>query len=319
VNKKADAPDAEEAIDEGERKEQGVVTDTDMKKSLGNDMAWYLPGYLTGLVGAGLTAPGYMAALVSTCAAVGAWLFLVEGPRKARVQHVPIAHLSPTSLRYFTPLSACVALETFTTLAFVCFETLVAPLMRVWAGWSVDAVAITMMAIAAAGVVSLASVDLGRRHYPLRSLISMALLLSLAGFALCIPWQHRFVPLNLVAGCCLASYGAWALTSMANQIVSEAVVKVYSEDGELVWLQMFWSFTRVPGRVLGPILLISLLERDPTGGLCFAVMLAYFRASLITPKVGQEAEVLPGLDLTLHASGGGALGARGRYAPDPLM
>mmetsp|Transcript_42283 Transcript_42283/g.100257 ORF Transcript_42283/g.100257 Transcript_42283/m.100257 type:complete len:186 (+) Transcript_42283:1-558(+) len=185
------------------------------------------------------------------------------------------------------------------------------------------------MAIAAAGVVSLASVDLGRRHYPLRSLISMALLLSLAGFALCIPWQHRFVPLNLVAGCCLASYGAWALTSMANQIVSEAVVKVYSEDGELVWLQMFWSFTRVPGRVLGPILLISLLERDPTGGLCFAVMLgcgggaavtlAYFRASLITPKVGQEAEVLPGLDLTLHASGGGALGARGRYAPDPLM
>lgn len=324
VNKVADAPDAEQVVDEGE---EGVMTDTELKKSLGNRM-WYLPGYLTELVGAGLTAPGYMAALLSTLTTVGVWFNLSDGPRKALTQRVPIAHLSPTSLRYFTPLVACVALESFTTIALVCFETLVAPMMRIWAGWSVDAVAVLMMAIAASGVVSLATLDLLRRHYPLRALLKMALLTSLVGLALCIPWEGHLVPSNFVVGCCLASFGAWTITSVSHHIVAEAIIKVYSEDGELVWLQMFWSITRVPWRVVGPLMLIWLLERDPTGGLCYAAVLAcgfiaalvlvYFRTLLITPKVGNEADVLPALDLAIHGPGSSSFGGR-RFAPEPLI
>ena len=67
------------------------------------------------------------------------WFNLVEGPRKAVTKRVPLAHLSPRSLKYFYPLVACVALEFMAQLALVSIETLAPPLLRLWGGFSCDA------------------------------------------------------------------------------------------------------------------------------------------------------------------------------------
>ena len=58
-----------------------------------------------------LSAPGYLGAVASIIACFFVWFNLVEGPRKALTKRVPLAHLSPRSLAYFYPLTACAALE----------------------------------------------------------------------------------------------------------------------------------------------------------------------------------------------------------------
>ena len=82
---------------------------------------------------------GYLGAAGSIMGAVFVWFNLVEGPRKAVTKRVPLAHLSPRSLAYFYPLVACVALEFVSQMALVSIETLVPPLLRLWRGWSCDA------------------------------------------------------------------------------------------------------------------------------------------------------------------------------------
>ena len=53
-------------------------------------------------------------------------------------------------------------------------------------------------------------------------------------------------------------------------------------------------------------------------GFIAALVLVYFRTLLITPKVGNEADVLPALDLAIHGPGSSSFGGR-RFAPEPLI
>ena len=326
-----DLADAEEAL-EGVQNASDVhggddlETDAEIETKIGSH-DYYLPAYFTAIVGHGLRAPGYLAAVASLLAAVYVWVVLVEGPRKVPTRRVPLSHLSPHSMAYFYPLIACVALEFVAQLALVGIEVMVPPLLRLWRGWSCDAIAVFMMCVAACGVVGLAVLDPLKKRQPLRRLLFWAALLVLVGFSQCIAWRgHGIGAWQYGLGCCLCALGFLPLSSIANDIVSAAVVKMYSEDGELMWLELFWGLTRIPARVAGPLLLVYTLETDPSGSLGYVVMavlaavaiviLFLLRTSLITPGTATVAEVLPGAtarasDVPMGGGGGGDV----RYGP----
>ncbi|EKX37251.1 hypothetical protein GUITHDRAFT_145204, partial [Guillardia theta CCMP2712] len=184
----------------------------------------------------------------------------------------------------------------------VSIESIVPPLLRVWNDWSCDAIAIFIMGIAV--------FDPLKKMQPLRSLIFLSVFLVLLGFSFCFPWRGRMDALSFTFGCCLSCFGFFPLSEIANDIVSAAIVKVYSEDGELVWLQLFWSMTRLPARALGPLALILAIDLDPTGVICFLllsslsfialVIFFVLRHSLISPDVQEEAEVLPGAEISMR-------------------
>lgn len=297
-----------------------METDAQLERNSGGN-EYYLPSYFTAFVGHGLRAPGYLAAVSSMVAAGFVWFNLLEGPRKALTKHVPLAHLSPRSLAYFYPLLACVGLEFAAQMALVSIEVLVPPLLRMWRGWSCDAIAVFLIAVAASGVTGLALFDILEKRQPLRRLLFWAACVVLLGFSQCLPWNGpRLSAHQFAFGACLCSLGFLPLSAMANQIVSAAVVKVYSEDGELVWLGLFWGLTRVPARAVGPIVLVFLLIHDPSGALCYVTLasitalaivgLFLLRSALITP--GQkpaagplaEASALPAATVSAlqHAS-----------------
>jgi len=282
----------EDIIDEEEP--DSVETDYQLGRDIGNQ-DFYLPGYWTALVSHGLAAPGYMAAVVNSFSIVWVWFRLQEGPRKALSQSVPFAHLYSRSFSYFMPLVACVALESLAQVALVSIETLVAPIVRIWGGFTCDAMAIFMMGLAASGVVGLALVDLLRRRTPVRRLIFLASSLVTLGFLICIPWLGNPRLLFYALGACLTFAALVPLSEMTSQIVESAIVKVYSEDGEVAWLQLFWFVTRVPARVVGPVMLALGLQSDPTGAtvyiglsifgvLALSVFVVYHR-KLISPQV----------------------------------
>jgi hypothetical protein len=274
---------AQQIVINGETAPDGsdVETDAQLEKSSGGD-SYYLPSYFTAFVGHGLRAPGYLAALCSVVSAGFVWFNLVEGPRKALTKRVPLAHLSPRSLAYFYPLIACVALEFVAQTALVSIEVLVPPLLRMWRGWSCDAIAVFLIAVAASGVMGLALLEFLERRQPLRRLMFWASFLVLLGLAYCLPWNGlRLSAWQFGFGCCLCAFGFVPLSSMANHVVSAAVVKVYSEDGELMWLELFWGLTRVPARALGPIVLVYFLIHDPSGALCYVTLASITSVAII--------------------------------------
>ena len=272
-----------------------VETDAQLERNSGGN-EYYLPSYFTAFVGHGLRAPGYLAALGSVLAAVFVWFNLGEGPRKALTKRVPLAHLSPRSLAYFYPLIACVGLEFAAQLALVSVEVLVPPLLRMWRGWSCDAIAVFLIAVAASGVTGLALLDMLEKRQPLRRLMFWAAFVVLLGFAHCLPWDgQRLNAWQFGLGACLCALGFMPLSAMANQVVSAAVVKVYSEDGELVWLGLFWGLTRVPARTLGPIVLVFFLIHDPSGALCYVTLASITALAILLLFMLRTALITPGL------------------------
>jgi hypothetical protein len=150
------------------------------------------------------------------------------------------------------------------------------------------------MGVVTCGVLGLAVLDPMKRRQPLRRLLFWAALIMLLGFSQCLPWGGRRINAwQYGLGCCMVSFALFPLSAMANDIVAAAIVKIYSEDGELMWLELFWGLTRIPARALGPLLLVYGLDVDRTGGICYVslavlatlaiITLFVLRASLITP------------------------------------
>ena len=150
------------------------------------------------------------------------------------------------------------------------------------------------MGVATCGVLGLAVLDPLKRRQPLRRLLFLAGALMLFGFSQCLPWGKRKIDVwRYALGCSMVAFAIFPLSSMANDIVAAAIVKIYSEDGELMWLELFWGLTRIPARALGPLLLVYGIDVDPTGGLDYVALavlstlaittLFVLRSSLITP------------------------------------
>lgn len=222
-------------------------------------------------------------------------LTLKEPPRKYLSHHVPLAQLNPRALSCFAPLAACVGLETAAQFAIVSLEMMVPALIAMWEVWTPDAVAIYMMGLSCLGVVGYASQEPLQAFFPLRYILLGASILLVIGTTQAIAWEGRMILWRYTLGLALVCFAAAPLSTICTQIVNRAVIKTYSEEGAMVWAQLFWSITSVPAHTVGPLGLAYCLELDESGALgymclllvtCVAVaILVFFQSELITPQV----------------------------------
>ena len=300
-----------------------VVTDDDIEWGMGlNGKQWYIPGYITAMVGKNyLRAPGYLGVLVSFTAVFFVSATLKEGPRKYLSQHVPLAQLNPRALSCFTPLSACVGLETAAQFCTVMMEMAVPAIVGMWMAWTTDAKAIYMMGLSCLGIIGYAVLEPFRVWFPLRHLMLGSVLVLAMGIVQAVSWDGKLNIGRYTLGLSLISIATAPLSTICTQVVNKAVIKTYSEEGAMVWGQLFWSITSVPARTLGPIVFAYSIEMDESGGLGYMCLLAvalvaigilvFFQSQLITPQVGEDAEVLPGSEPTITGDGVNMT----RYAP----
>lgn len=307
-----------------EGRHSGIKTDAEIASEIG-DHRMYMPQYLTAVVGHGLTAPGYLGALVTVCAGIAVWRLLADVPAQPLVDPLPIASLNPRSLAQFSPMVACIVMETFVQVWLSSVWTIVAPITGIYLGFTIDATAVFMMGIAASGVVGVSLGEAMKKKYPIRGLMLYCSLTSMIGILLCIPWFGELSATQYALGCYLCAMGLYPLSSMATQVFARCVGRACADGKEVAWMQLFWSVSSVPARIAAPLLFSYALEFDQSASLCYlallllgALSLSLFllhRRNISSAHAEGEEGGASASAVGNYALGGGSIGSYGSFLP----
>jgi len=149
-----------------------------------------------------------------------------------------------------------VGLVVLELLAQVCassVEALVAPTTQVYFGWTLDASAVLLLAISAAGVVGLGAAESLRPRLGVRRTLLACGASVAASFAACIPWGGSLFTWQYCGGCVACAFAFVPMSTFATRVFAAGAAKFHGPEHEVRWTILLWKATSFPARILTPI------------------------------------------------------------------